>query len=290
MLQGGSDFVLFSSGREQRNAGRRWSSMSGFQPMNPKTHRRRGPCALCGTVTKLTKTHIPPKAAFNKGLGRRAMVDGNNNLVLDSGKLGGVSPYGHCEECRAATSPWDDEYIAWAQSFAAAIVTSKAVDTRRVLRVAAREARPGRFARAALAGMAVLAEGMRETHPAFVESIRTGTPLTADTGLRFLVGVTPREERAEISGGHRGLLVTVPLDGSVQVQPRKTLSAMVQRVPFSLVLVDAKSAPSYPHVDCTSWLELGVGDVVAPFALELPCVRITSAVIATADDFEPALV
>jgi len=265
--------------------------MSGFQPTNPRTHKSRGPCALCGKVTKLTKTHVPPKAAFNKGLGRRAMVDGGNNLVLDRGKGGGLSPYGHCEECRAATSPWDDEYILWVKSLAEVIVTSEAVDTRPVLRLGAREARPGRFARAALAGMAVLAEGMYATHPVFTESIRTGAPLTADTGIRFLVGVTPREERAEISGGHGGLLASVPLDGSVKVpEPRKTLSAMVQWVPFSLVLVDTESAPSYPHVDCTSWLSRGVDEVVAPFALELPCVRITSAVIATADDYEPALV
>lgn len=268
-----------------------WSVVNGLRPTNPRTHKSRRPCALCGTVTKLTKTHIPPKAAFNSGLGRRAMVDGNNNLVLDSGKLGGLSPYGHCEGCRAATSPWDDEYISWAHTITGAIVTSPAVDTRPVLRVAAQEARPGRFARAALAGMTVLAEDLWETHPVFVESVRTGAPLTASTGLRFLVGVTTRVARAEISGGHGGVLATVPLGGSVQVpEPRKTLSAMVHFRPFSLVLVDPESAPDYPHVDCTSWLEFGVEDVVAPFALELPCVRIISAIVATAGDYEPALV
>lgn len=219
------------------------------------------------------------------------MVDADDNLVLDSGKLGGLSPYGHCEGCRAATSPWDDEYISWAHTIAGAIVTSKAVDTRPHLRVAAPNARPGRFARAALAGMAVLAENLWKTHPEFVECVRTGRPLTVDTGLRFLVGVTTRVSRAEISGGHGGVLATLPLSASMKVpEPRKTLSAMVHFGPFSLVLVDAESAPDYPHVDCTSWLEFGVEDTVAPFALELPCVRIVSAVIATASDYEPALV
>ncbi|TDC47089.1 hypothetical protein E1212_25225 [Jiangella ureilytica] len=240
---------------------------------------------------KLTKTHIPPRAAFNNGLGRRMMVGPDNTLVLDRGKLGGLALYGHCEDCRAATSPWDDEYIGWARSIADVLLDSEAVGTRPVIQVGAREVRPGRFARSALAGMTVLAENLWQTHPEFVESSRTGAPLTVDAGMRFLVGVTPLNERAEISGGHGGVLMSVPMAASADVaEPVMTLSAMVHWPPFSLVLVDARVAPTYPHVDCTSWLEWGVDDIVSPFALELPCVRIVSPIIATGRDYQPAVV
>lgn len=242
----------------------RLRGMNGFQPTNSRTHDVRGPCALCGTVAKLTKTHVPPRAAYNDGVGWRMMVGPDGSHVLESrGRAGGVAPYGHCEKCRGATSPWDDEYISWARSFAGAIVDSKAVGRRPVLQVGAREARPGRFARGALAGMVVLAENLWQTHPEFVESVRTGSPLTADAGMRFLMGVTPREERAEISGAHLRVLASAPLDGSPPPKALKTLSAMVQWPPFSLVLVDSDVAATYPHVDCTSWLELGVEEVVS---------------------------
>lgn len=265
--------------------------MSGFQPTNPRTHRDRGPCALCGEVTKLTKTHIPPKKAFNDGVGRRMVVGLDGSYVLESkGRAGGLAPYGHCEQCRAATSPWDDEYLSWAKSFTVAMVSSEEVGTRPLLKVGAAEARPGRFARAALAGMVVLAEGLWRTNPEFVESIRTGSPITDDAGMRLLMGVTPRVERAELSGAHGRVMVTVPLDESPPAEPLKTLSAMVQWPPFSLVLVDSDVAPSYPHVDVTSWLAWRVDEMVAPFAVELPCLRLASAIVATARDYEPALI
>jgi hypothetical protein len=264
--------------------------MSGFQPTNPRTHKPRRPCALCGKVATLTKTHIPPNAAFNDDPGRRMMVGPNGQYKLESSpKAGGLAPYGHCEECRAATSPWDDEYILWAKSVVKLLVESPDARRRPVVPLSAPEVRPGRFARAALAGMVVLAENLWRTHPAFVESVRTGAPLASDAGMRFLVGVTPWEERRVIHGCHGRVLASVPLDGSMPAEPRKTLSAMVQWAPFSLILADSDVAPSFPHVDCTSWLELGVDDV-AEVSMLLPCMRLIGEHGVTARDYEHALV
>ena len=137
--------------------------------------------------------------------------------------------------------------------------------------------------------MVVLAENLWQTHPEFVEAVRTGEPLSADAGMRFLMGVTPWEERREIHGAHQRVVASVPLDGSPAAGPEKTLSAMVQWAPFSLVLVDSEVAPTYPHVDCTSWLEFGVDDVV-PLSLRLPCLRVVSDWVATARDYEHSLV
>ncbi|MCE0485872.1 hypothetical protein [Ornithinimicrobium sediminis] len=169
------------------------------------------------------------------------------------------------------------------------LVESPAARRRRVVQFAAPRVRPGRFARAALAGMVVLAENLWQTHPDFVEAVRTGEPLSADAGMRFLMGVTPWEERREIHGAHRRVAASVLLDGSPPAKPEKTLSAMVQWAPFSLVLVDSEVAATYPHTDCTPWLEFGVNEVV-PLSLQLPCVRIVSDWVATARDYEHSLV
>ena len=42
----------------------------------------------------------------------------DDRLAHGRPRLGGASLYAHCEPCRAATSPWDDEYIRWAYTFA----------------------------------------------------------------------------------------------------------------------------------------------------------------------------
>ena len=103
------------------------------------------------------------------------------------------------------------------------------------------------------------------------------------------MGVTPWEERREIHGAHQRVVASVSLDGSQTGKSEKTLSAMVQWAPFSLVLVDSEVAPTYPHVDCTSLLEFGVADV-APLSLQLPCMRMVSDWAATARDYEHSLV
>lgn len=41
------------------------SEQEGFRPTGGRA--KGGRCALCGAQAKLTKAHVPPKAAFNKG-------------------------------------------------------------------------------------------------------------------------------------------------------------------------------------------------------------------------------
>lgn len=266
--------------------------MSGFQPTNPRTHKRRGPCALCGTVTKLTLTHIPPRAAFNDGAGRRTVAGPDGQYTLESkARLGGLALYGHCDPCRAATSPWDDEYIDWAKHVLTLLVQSPDARRRATVSLTAPEVRPGRFARAALAGMVVLAEGLWKTHPDFVEAVRTGSLLTEDVGMRFLVGITPWEERREVHGCHNRVVASLSLNGATSSlpEPAKTLSALVQWAPFSLILADSDIAPSFSHVDCTDWLALGVDDV-ADVGMLLPVMRLIGQHGATYRDYEHALV
>jgi len=71
-------------------------------------------------------------------------------------------------------------------------------------------------------------------------------------------------------------LVSISLDGGVPDQPRQAASAIVHHPAFSLVLADASILADFPHVDCTSWLQYGVEEVVGTFPIGLPTIELAS--------------
>ena len=91
------------------------------------------------------------------------MYNEDNELVQDRGRDGGFTVWAHCEDCRRETSPWDDEYIRWARHLGYAIYSFPFKGQREALVGTMMSARPGRFARAALAGMTAVA-GALSTH------------------------------------------------------------------------------------------------------------------------------
>lgn len=215
----------------------------------------------------------------------RSVVTEDWMLVQDRSRDGGMRVWGHCEDCRSATSPWDDEYILWAKEIGRALVRSPRRGERSALTGSFPTARPGRFVRAALAGMTALAEGLVETHPELVATIRTGALLAARHDVRFLVGVTPATERIYVGGGHAGLAVSITLRGPSSTQEDRALpaiSAISHFPPLSLLLVAGQTASRYPHTDCTSWLEYGVDDVVESFPIALPAVRLDDGAVIVA--------
>lgn len=94
----------------------RMTEQEGFRPTG--RHARSGRCTLCGNRATLTKAHVPPRAAFNEGSVSWGGTTGDNRLVYGRPKSGGAKLYAHCQACRARTSPWDDEYLRWAYTFA----------------------------------------------------------------------------------------------------------------------------------------------------------------------------
>ena len=119
---------------------------------------------------------MPPKAAFNKGDAARSMYDAEGNLRRSRSRTGGIRTWGHCEACRRITSPWDDEYIGWAHLFARALLDPPRAGARATIAGKMPTARPGRFARAAIAGLATGAEGLYSTHFEFMEDISKDVP------------------------------------------------------------------------------------------------------------------
>lgn len=90
-----------------------------------------------------------------------------------------------------------------------ALAAAPTAGTRTVLVGTFESARPGRFARAAIAGMTAAAERLWSTNPDFVACVRDGELLTVGTDTRFLVGVTAAEGSGYVGGG------PVPLTGSL---------------------------------------------------------------------------
>lgn len=241
--------------------------MARRRPTNPRTHHRDGLCALCGQQAQLTDTHVPPRAAFNSGRVSRSVVEESESgdlLVNDRPRDGGNRVWGHCTTCHHATSAFDEEYVAWANAGAAAIVGLARHERPSDTPIRLLGARPGKFIRAALAGMAAVAESLHQTHPALIAAIRSGNAIEPPVDLRFLAGLTPVSDAARVVGGHRGVLATIPLNGQPVRHPsglhvtggwtEHTPSAVIHWPPFSLVLVHADGAARYPHVDQTDWL------------------------------------
>lgn len=248
----------------------------GFQPAGWQS--KRGRCTLCGITATLTKAHVPPKAAFNEGEFAWGGTMSNNLLTYGRAQLGGANRYAHCQACRALTSPWDDEYIQWAHCFAGHLVRSPLKGERTHITGQLTGLRPGRFIRAAMAGMTALTPRLIDTHPEIVRIVREGIAADPPEDIRFLMGITPSQTRVHIEGSHGAQVVSMIRDSERDGWTAGTtpaLSAVLHFPPFSLLLADRQLVDSYPHVDCTEFLKLGV-DEVADVFITLPVVDLAT--------------
>lgn len=235
----------------------------GFRPTG---HRAKaGICTLCGSWATLTKAHVPPRRAFNQRAfrtgGTTTGTVGERRLAYGRTQAGGLNLYAHCQGCRRQTSPLDDEYIWWAYAFAKEL--QNAPDNGNRVEVAGRlvDVRPGRFVRAALAGMSALTPALIHTHPDLLSAVLDGSPITPPHDLRFLMASTPAAANVHVEGNHGGMAVELSSDGS-GFTTKPAISAVVHFPPFSLLLADAQWLEELPHVDCSSWLEYGIEDRV----------------------------
>lgn len=251
-------------------------AQEGFRPTGRQG--RRGKCTLCGAIAKLTKAHVPPKAAFNAGNFRWGGTTSDNHLSYGRPQLGGANRYAHCDECRASTSPWDDEYLRWAHCFAGHLVRSPWKGQRTHLTGELVGVRPGRFIRAAIAGMTALTPNLIDSHPDLVRMVRNGTPGQAPSDIRFLAAIAPNGSRAHLEGNHGGVVVRLTQNSENDGWATTTtpsVSTVVHFAPFSLLLADRQLVDLFPHADCTEWLQLGV-DELADVSLVLPVVDLPS--------------
>lgn len=90
----------------------------GLLPRGPMEGR----CLLCGQEGPLTREHIPPRAAGNRGVvtgyGYDEWIESDGDLAALSGETqqGGIFGYTLCADCNSKTGSWyGPEYLGWAQ-------------------------------------------------------------------------------------------------------------------------------------------------------------------------------
>lgn len=71
------------------------NEQEGFRPTGQRS--KVGRCTLCGARAKLTKAHVPPKAAFNNRSFSWGGTTADSQLVYGRPRLGGANLYAHCE-------------------------------------------------------------------------------------------------------------------------------------------------------------------------------------------------
>ena len=87
-------------------------------PHGASKRQKHGGCSLCGTATKLSKTHVPPKAAGNSGPARMEVefVDDEGTSYTGLGRPsggGGMWGWWFCQTCNWLTRKWDEEFMRW---------------------------------------------------------------------------------------------------------------------------------------------------------------------------------
>lgn len=239
------------------------------RPLFARGRQRRGPCGLCGKVTLLTRTHVPPRCAFNDGPTRTVMKaeapDGPQSARLGSQRLGGARAYLACGRCNGATSLADNEYCRWVQAIRPIVARARGeVSAGRARFVADLPATigngsPGSFIRSALAGLLALHGRIAREFPYLASAVLAGTPQQLPDEFRFLVALHVGI-KAFVGGGPAtriGILPPATHAAGLWIPSteEELPYAAIHFPPFSLVLASPAQARQLPHADYSPWLE-----------------------------------
>ena len=163
-----------------------------------------GPCRICGQVAELTKEHIPPRSAFNKGRGVLSMGDEllKDGLFAEQSEgtqiQGGSSGYMLCESCNNFTGTrFGREYQEWALRAAGSIShihnnqrsleEIDELDGHNPVDATFRAVYPGRFIRQVISMMLCISGGpeLSTRYPDLRELVLGGEPRTLPDPLKI---------------------------------------------------------------------------------------------------------
>jgi hypothetical protein len=155
---------------------------------------RRGRCGLCGQVRPLTKTHVPPQCAGNRGRVKRFTIvsDDEHRAAATSRRIGGVHFFGLCSTCNGVIQgQWDRHYGELAKALWPFAVGTSLTLPGGNLAMSDMEIRPGAVARCVMAGAFALNPKLQDVHPALATELLTGTStITMPAPLRLLMAIT----------------------------------------------------------------------------------------------------
>lgn len=160
-------------------------------------------CGVCGVWQRLSKTHVPPRAAGNTGAVTRARVRLANQLEqLGREDIGGMWVRGLCTRCNSLAGGRTDAAYA---DFARGLThwRERVRYSRVALPVDVPDVTfsPGRVARAVLYGMFAIAPNLRTQFPEIGEALARGDDhIRMPSSVQLLVAQYYRQEGL-LSGG-----------------------------------------------------------------------------------------
>jgi hypothetical protein len=259
----------------------------GVRPTSDRGVGKNGECGLCGSIGKLSWTHVPPECAGNSGDMHRLVVDHEGRLLMSRSRDGGLRDRLLCESCNNLASKYDTEFGRWWHVLVAdagpRLDTLDALPLGHNVIVTIPDADPGAFIRSALAGLFAVGSVLHRDHAEVVSAILDGSPCEMPPNLRFRVPYCV-DDRCHVSNGGGELLAEPPRPNAVQTNTRSGLlvagtsversaPASIAWPPLWMVLIDGADGDLYPHRDYSSWLTEPSGsrrDIV----LMLPMLRV----------------
>lgn len=171
-----------------------------------------GICGLCGRHGKLTKTHVPPQCAGNRGRVKRFMIrsDPENRAAATGKRIGGVYFFGLCASCNGdLQGRYDPAYCDLAKA-----LWPLATDARLHLpdRVQLPDVgvQPGAIARSVLIGAFALNPHMRNVHPDLARALLDrDDAVTLPSPLHLYLALT-RGPFARVTGSIGGFYIFRP--------------------------------------------------------------------------------
>lgn len=149
-------------------------------------------CALCRSSGALTKAHVPPRTAGNRGVLARAQRPFIRDRVRqwDTPRDGGLWFRTICRDCNTLASKYDGAYGDFARAILPHI-SRYPLYVPKQNRVPPIAVAPGRVARSVLHGMVAMAPSMFVMHPTFIRDLQQdGDNLRLPAGLQLRVATT----------------------------------------------------------------------------------------------------
>lgn len=234
----------------------------------PRTPRS-APCRICGRMAELTREHVPPRAAFNKGAGRMHTLDHYLQRIEAPGgevQQGGIWGYTLCESCNNLTGRlYAPEYAKWAITAFSALANAK-VNVRELEKLEHQPRgrfgmggtpgpRPGAFVREALAIMCSLSANVDLTHrfPAIRRIILDQSLEPMPEGTSIGLGLY-LSDKAKISGPA----------GQFQMDTKTwRVTTEIALPPFILTMVLGGTDRKVHAFDLSAFTEIGPTEEVA---------------------------
>lgn len=230
-----------------------------------RENRKRGICGLCGDRGELSKTHVPPRCAGNRGSVKRFTIvsDPEHRAASSTKRIGGIHFYGLCARCNGIQSTWDPAYCEMARALWS-LATDTPIHLPRRLSTPSIDISPGKVARCVLIGCYALNPSLRTTHEDLAANLGVDEgPLVLPANLRLMLALT-RGPYARVTGSVGGFYLFRPKvrDRNVGIM---TL-AQIYFPPLAWQLADPDQSvllEQQAWADVSGWLDRPPGERVA---------------------------